>query len=240
MQIQNTVPESRYSGIKTVCLPQKSSNANCSWVLSGTASIVHFMATSITILPTFIRITCTNKASDHPQTLYSISKPNQTLIMAQIDLGAAENSHFIQLHTDETTIWRGNEWSKVSICMKVNKAFHKENRSLKVRAFIENGSTGTVYHPATTSKFRMTVKTREKENDLTLANVVRDIRGCSKINLELHKDLFSDGNNFRVIVALFREKDNSDVGIATADPDPDHKTKNSLQIVVFGATRYIT
>ena len=116
--------------------------------------------------------------------------------------GMIENSHLIQVYSNTRTIWRGEEWSKLSFAIKVDKSFRTPEASYTLRAIVENYGVApkTVISPWESDKLKVKFEKHSMEEHSWNAHVVEN-DATNTLIVDVHKDLFKDGDQIRVIVA---------------------------------------
>jgi hypothetical protein len=121
--------------------------------------------------------------------------------------GMIENSHLIQIYSNTHTLWRGMKWSLFSLDIKINagvwtrtSAARKENNTVILRALVENLNTREVHPPWESDKVRAQfMKYHLKDRSWNAHLIKSDL--YNSLQVDVHRDLFVEGDTFRVLVA---------------------------------------
>lgn len=121
--------------------------------------------------------------------------------------GMIENSHLIQIYSNTHTLWRGMKWSLFSLDIKINagvwtrtSAARKENNTVILRALVENLNTREVHPPWESDKVRAQfMKYHLKDRPWNAHLIKSDL--YNSLQVDVHRDLFVEGDTFRVLVA---------------------------------------
>ena len=136
---------------------------------------------------------------EHKRTVSAQDANQEAITMTS---GMIENSHLIQVYSNTRTIWRGEEWSKLSFAIKVDKSFRTPEASFILRAIVENYGMEpkTVISPWESDKLKVEFEKHCTEQHSWNAHVVEN-DAFNTLLVDVHKDLFKDGEQIRVIVA---------------------------------------
>lgn len=133
---------------------------------------------------------------------------------------AIENSHIIQVYTTSNTIWRGEEWSSISLDVIVDQSIIENKDHHILVAFLEGMKDKTLHLPWDSEQVTVDFEKHALQGHPYEADVKQDDTK-NKLKVNVHKDLFQHGDQFRVIVAAQMKSD---------------RTKS----VVFGASQHIS
>jgi hypothetical protein len=109
-----------------------------------------------------------------------------------------ENSHLIEVYSNTSTIWRGNEWTTIMIDVIVDERIRKSPRSIVLRTIIEKSGSKDVYSPWESDKLKVKFDKYSLDQTWNAQVVANDAR--NRLQVDVHKTLFSDGDKFRIIV----------------------------------------
>ena len=126
-----------------------------------------------------------------------------------------ENSNIIQIHSSDSSIWRGSVWSKVKFNTKLDKYFLPSNQgdvsssssNYILEAFIEcqNHHNGSIrlLNPSTCIGMKIEFKRNGVPNS---SRATIDTNPYNSIELSIHQDFFNHGENFHLIVKALKLK----------------------------------
>lgn len=112
-----------------------------------------------------------------------------------------ENSNAIQVYASTRSVWRGNLWSSIHIDIKLDKYFLLKNNPggrFVLRAYLEDSSSSNgsyITNDSTYLKLWFNASRRDNQRFLLVTS-----DPYNTLDVEVHKDLFSCGDTFRVIV----------------------------------------
>ena len=133
-----------------------------------------------------------------------------------------ENSHLIQVYANTSTVWRGREWPTLNLDIKIGKEIRLSDKTYTLRAVVQNCTSKEEFYPQHTDSIRIKFaknlaslpcrtnlnldKSKSGSEQSTVmdkdpweANVVKN--DCyNTLHVDIHKDLFNDGDKFRVLV----------------------------------------
>jgi len=107
----------------------------------------------------------------------------------------------VQVYASTRSIWLGNSWSSIHLNIKLDNSFllNKKNGSQFIlRAYLENCSSKGSYITDESVYLKLCFNPSRGANQRSLL-VTSD--PCNTLDMEVHKELFSCGDVFRVIVA---------------------------------------
>ena len=117
-----------------------------------------------------------------------------------------ENSHLIQIYSNTHTLWRGMKWSHFSLDIKINEgvwtrtSVRKGKNTVILRALLENFNTCEVHPPWESNKVRAKfMKYHLKDRSWNAHLIESD--PYNSLQVDVHRDLFVEGDTFRVLVA---------------------------------------
>lgn len=112
-----------------------------------------------------------------------------------------ENSHAVQVYASTRSIWRGNMWSSIHVNIKLDKSFLLNNNApggrFILRAYLEKSSSKGSCITDDSVYFKSWFNLSRRANQRYL---LVTLDPYNTLDVEIHKELFSSGDVFRVIV----------------------------------------
>jgi hypothetical protein len=130
-----------------------------------------------------------------------------------------ENAHLIQVYSNTRTMWRGVEWFSFSLDIKSNKALQagKESNTVILRAIIEDCESNQVYAPWESEKVRAKFEKHCLKDHSWNAHLVPN-DPYNTLHVDVHRDLFNEGDAFKVIVAAQELEGSETIVIGSSQP----------------------
>ena len=133
--------------------------------------------------------------------------PSLNISLSKVPL-VVESSHLIEVYSDTSTIWRGNEWTTIVIDVRVDESIRKSDQAMVLRAIIEQSGSKQVFSPWESDKLKVKFDKYSLDQAWNAQVVANDAR--NRLNVDVHKTLFNDGDEFRIIVGAECEEGQRD------------------------------
>lgn len=133
--------------------------------------------------------------------VFKLNQDHEQAKMNNPGINMIENSHSVQVYASTRSIWRGNMWSLIHVNIKLDKYFllNKDvpGGRFILRAYLEKSSSKGSYINDDSMYLKLWFNSSRRANQRYL---LVTLDSYNTLDVEVHRELFSSGDAFRVIV----------------------------------------